>query len=171
MLHEAASHGATTLPRERDLTQGHQRFEPTDCERRNAEDRRFWAGEFLRTKGETTLDNKGRNAMVQSSRVVLGATDYGVGVDLWSAGCLLAEMFVGRPIMPGRTEVEQIHRIFKLCGSLAEDYWKIMRLPTSFRPPEHYKPSFQDSFKDMPSSSIALLTTLLSLNPRIVALP
>uniref|UniRef100_A0A1U7YEN6 Probable serine/threonine-protein kinase At1g54610 n=1 Tax=Nicotiana sylvestris TaxID=4096 RepID=A0A1U7YEN6_NICSY len=27
-----------------------------------------------------------------------------VGIDLWSAGCLLAEMFVGRPIMPGRNE-------------------------------------------------------------------
>ncbi|CAI0428592.1 unnamed protein product [Linum tenue] len=74
-------------------------------------------------------------------------------------------MFVGRPIMPGRTEVEQIHRIFKLCGSPAEDYWKIMRLPTSFRPPQHYKPTIKEAFKDLPPSSITLLSTLLSLNP------
>lgn len=37
--------------------------------------------------------------------LLLGATDYGVGVDLWSAGCILAELLAGKPIMPGRTEV------------------------------------------------------------------
>ncbi|XP_062210692.1 probable serine/threonine-protein kinase At1g54610 isoform X3 [Phragmites australis] len=36
--------------------------------------------------------------------LLLGATDYGVGVDLWSAGCILAELLYGKPIMPGRTE-------------------------------------------------------------------
>jgi serine/threonine protein kinase len=37
--------------------------------------------------------------------LLLGATDYGVGIDLWSAGCILAELLYGKPIMPGRTEV------------------------------------------------------------------
>jgi cyclin-dependent kinase 12/13 len=37
--------------------------------------------------------------------LLLGATDYSVGVDLWSAGCILAELLYGKPIMPGRTEV------------------------------------------------------------------
>lgn len=37
--------------------------------------------------------------------LLLGATDYGVSVDLWSTGCILAELFAGKPIMPGRTEV------------------------------------------------------------------
>lgn len=37
--------------------------------------------------------------------LLLGATDYGVGIDLWSAGCILAELLAGKPIMPGRTEV------------------------------------------------------------------
>ncbi|KAB2025552.1 hypothetical protein ERO13_D06G135000v2 [Gossypium hirsutum] len=36
--------------------------------------------------------------------LLLGATHYGVGVDLWSAGCILAELLSGKPIMPGRTE-------------------------------------------------------------------
>ncbi|WCJ31712.1 Cyclin-dependent kinase C-2 C [Euphorbia peplus] len=101
----------------------------------------------------------------RAPELLLGSTDYGVGIDLWSAGCLLAEMFVGRPVMPGRTEVEQLHRIFKLCGSPSEDYWKIMKLSTSFRPPQHYKPSFQEAFKDFPESCFTLLTSLLALNP------
>jgi cyclin-dependent kinase 12/13 len=37
--------------------------------------------------------------------LLLGATDYGVSIDLWSAGCILAELLAGKPIMPGRTEV------------------------------------------------------------------
>ncbi|XP_057853154.1 probable serine/threonine-protein kinase At1g54610 isoform X2 [Cryptomeria japonica] len=36
--------------------------------------------------------------------LLLGATDYGVGVDLWSTGCILAELLAGKPILPGRTE-------------------------------------------------------------------
>ncbi|XP_058080566.1 probable serine/threonine-protein kinase At1g54610 isoform X1 [Magnolia sinica] len=101
----------------------------------------------------------------RAPELLLGATDYGVGIDLWSAGCLLAEMFAGRPIMPGRTEVEQLHRIFKLCGSPSEDYWKKLKLSTSFRPPQPYKPSIVETFRDFPTSSLGLLTMLLALDP------
>lgn len=37
--------------------------------------------------------------------LLLGATFYGTAVDLWSTGCILAELYAGKPIMPGRTEV------------------------------------------------------------------
>ena len=40
--------------------------------------------------------------------LLLGATYYGVGVDLWSAGCILAELLAGKPILPGRTEVSNL---------------------------------------------------------------
>ena len=41
----------------------------------------------------------------RAPELLLGSTDYGFNIDLCSAGCLLAEMLVGRPIMPGRTGV------------------------------------------------------------------
>ena len=37
--------------------------------------------------------------------LLLGSTDYGVTADLWSTGCILAELFTGKPLLPGRTEV------------------------------------------------------------------
>ncbi|BFG15181.1 hypothetical protein CerSpe_014550 [Prunus speciosa] len=99
--------------------------------------------------------------------LLLGATDYGVGVDLWSAGCILAELLAGKPIMPGRTEVEQLHKIFKLCGSPSEEYWKKSKLPhaTIFKPQQSYKRCIAETFKDFPPSSLPLIETLLAIDP------
>ncbi|KAH7857304.1 hypothetical protein Vadar_011087 [Vaccinium darrowii] len=99
--------------------------------------------------------------------LLLGATYYGVGVDLWSAGCILAELLSGKPIMPGRTEVEQLHKIFKLCGSPSEEYWKKSRLPnaTLFKPQQPYKPCISETFKNFPPSSLPLIETLLAIDP------
>ncbi|XP_054778866.1 probable serine/threonine-protein kinase At1g09600 [Prosopis cineraria] len=103
----------------------------------------------------------------RSPELLLGSTNYGVAVDLWSAGCILAELFAGKPIMPGRTEVEQLHKIFKLCGSPSERYWKKSKLPhaTSFKPQQPYKRVVAETFKDFPSSALKLLDVLLATEP------
>ncbi|XP_071702602.1 probable serine/threonine-protein kinase At1g54610 [Rutidosis leptorrhynchoides] len=100
--------------------------------------------------------------------LLLGATYYGVGVDLWSAGCILAELLAGKPILPGRTEVEQLHKIFKLCGSPSDAYWRKYRLPnaTLFKPQHPYKRCIAETFNDFPSSSLPLLETLLAIDPK-----
>ncbi|XP_064995654.1 probable serine/threonine-protein kinase At1g54610 isoform X1 [Musa acuminata AAA Group] len=102
----------------------------------------------------------------RAPELLLGATDYGVGIDLWSAGCILAELLARKPIMPGRTEVEQLHKIFKLCGSPSEDYWKKSKLPhaTIFKPQQPYKCCIKDTFKDFPPSSMPLVETLLAID-------
>ncbi|KAJ8452519.1 hypothetical protein Cgig2_000108 [Carnegiea gigantea] len=103
----------------------------------------------------------------RAPELLLGATDYGVGIDLWSAGCILAELLAGRPIMPGRTEVEQLHKIYKLCGSPSDDYWKKSKLPnaTLFKPREPYKRGIRETFKDFPPSALSLIDTLLAMDP------
>lgn len=44
----------------------------------------------------------------RAPELLLGATAYGDAIDLWSTGCILAEMYAGKPIMPGRTEVKEL---------------------------------------------------------------
>ncbi|KAI4303776.1 hypothetical protein MLD38_039370 [Melastoma candidum] len=99
--------------------------------------------------------------------LLLGSTDYGASVDLWSVGCVFAEIFLGRPILQGRTEVEQLHKIFKLCGSPPEDYWKRTRLPhsTLFKPQQPYDSCLRESFLELPSGAVDLIETLLSVEP------
>uniref|UniRef100_A0A0D9X133 [RNA-polymerase]-subunit kinase n=1 Tax=Leersia perrieri TaxID=77586 RepID=A0A0D9X133_9ORYZ len=99
--------------------------------------------------------------------LLLGSTHYDAAVDLWSVGCVFAELFRGKPILQGRTEVEQLHKIFKLCGSPADEYWKTSKLPhaTIFKPHCPYPSTLQDVFKEMPTNALSLLQTLLSVEP------
>nr|DAD20956.1 TPA_asm: hypothetical protein HUJ06_022419 [Nelumbo nucifera] len=99
--------------------------------------------------------------------LLLGATHYGIAVDLWSTGCILAELYAGKPIMPGRTEVEQLHKIFKLCGSPSEEYWRKSKLPhaTIFKPQQPYRRCVAEVFKDFPPAALELMEMLLSIDP------
>lgn len=65
-------------------------------------------------------------------------------------------------------QVEQLHKILKLCGSPPEDYWMKTRLPraTSFKPQGQYKRLVAERFKDVPTTTLSLIEKLLSLEPR-----
>lgn len=64
-------------------------------------------------------------------------------------------------------QVEQLHKIFKLCGSPSEEYWKKSKLPhaTIFKPQQSYKRCISETFKDFPPSSLPLIETLLAIDP------
>ncbi|CAK9179379.1 unnamed protein product, partial [Ilex paraguariensis] len=127
----------------------------------------FGLATFFRTNQKQPLTSRVVTLWYRPPELLLGATDYGVAVDLWSAGCILAELYAGKPIMPGRTEVEQLHKIFKLCGSPSEEYWKKSKLPhaTIFKPQQPYKRCVLETFKGFPSSALALLDVLLAVEP------
>ncbi|KAG5594283.1 hypothetical protein H5410_035515 [Solanum commersonii] len=97
--------------------------------------------------------------------LLLGSNSYGVGVDLWGVGCVLGELFTGKPIMPGKTEVDQLHKIFKLCGSPSDDFWLQSKLPNAniFKPIEPYRWILRATFHDLPAAAVGLMDTLLSI--------
>lgn len=65
----------------------------------------FGLATFYRTNQKQSLTSRVVTLWYRPPELLLGSTDYGPTVDLWSAGCILAELFAGKPIMPGRTEV------------------------------------------------------------------
>lgn len=127
----------------------------------------FGLATFFHPEQKQPLTSRVVTLWYRPPELLLGSTEYGVAVDLWSTGCILAELLAGKPIMPGRTEVEQLHKIFKLCGSPSEDYWKKSKLPhaTIFKPQQPYKRCIRETFKEFPASSLSLLDKLLAIDP------
>ena len=53
--------------------------------------------------------------MCRAPEVILGAA-YDEAIDMWSLGCVLAELFLGWPLFPGATEYDQICYISQMLG-------------------------------------------------------
>ena len=58
----------------------------------------------------------------RAPEVLLGARHYSTAIDLWSVGCIFAEMVMrGIPLFPGDSEIDQIFKIFRLVIHLSRD--------------------------------------------------
>lgn len=55
--------------------------------------------------------------------VLMGSRQYSTSIDIWSVGCIFAEMATGRPLFPGTSVRDQLLRIFKLLGTPTEESW------------------------------------------------
>ncbi|CDW56097.1 glycogen synthase kinase 3 beta [Trichuris trichiura] len=53
----------------------------------------------------------------RAPELIFGATDYTTSIDVWSAGCVLAELLLGQPIFPGESGVDQLVEIIKILGT------------------------------------------------------
>ncbi|KAJ3893590.1 Pkinase-domain-containing protein, partial [Lentinula edodes] len=81
----------------------------------------------------TTFDGRERRERKYTNCVVtrwyrppellLGARNYGGEVDIWGIGCVFGEMFSRRPILPGNSDVDQLDRIWGLCGTPNQHTW------------------------------------------------
>lgn len=49
----------------------------------------------------------------RAPEILLGCTKYSCSVDLWSVGCIIAEMYNKRPLLTGDSDVDQLYRIFR----------------------------------------------------------
>ncbi|KAK8967303.1 putative serine/threonine-protein kinase [Platanthera guangdongensis] len=72
----------------------------------------FGLATFFSTELKHPLTSRVVTLWYRPPELLLGAQDYGISVDLWSSGCILAELLAGKPIMPGRTEVRVEHIAF-----------------------------------------------------------
>lgn len=59
----------------------------------------------------------------RAPELLLGQKKYSTSVDVWSIGCIFAEIFLRRPLFEGKVEVHQLGLIFKLTGAPVEETW------------------------------------------------
>ncbi|KAL9233747.1 hypothetical protein vseg_008703 [Gypsophila vaccaria] len=128
----------------------------------------FGLANFINVRYKQPLTSRVVTLWYRPPELLLGSTNYGAYVDMWSVGCVFAELLVGKSILKGKTEVEQLHKIFKLCGSPQEEYWEKSKLvhATMFKPQAPYESSLRERFKSLPEHTVALLETLLSIEPQ-----
>jgi len=71
----------------------------------------------------------------RAPEVLLGSRHYSTAIDMWSVGCIMAEMVMsGLPLFPGDSEIDQIFKIFKILGTPNETTWPgVSQLP-DFKP-------------------------------------
>ncbi|GJP49655.1 hypothetical protein CLOM_g8838 [Closterium sp. NIES-68] len=67
----------------------------------------------------------------RAPELLLGVRKYSTAVDMWSAGCIMAELLCKEPLLPGKSELDQIDKIFKLLGTPTEKIWpEFAQLPS-----------------------------------------
>ena len=49
----------------------------------------------------------------RAPEILLGGRQYSTGVDMWSVGCIFAEMCTRKPLFPGDSEIDEIFKIFR----------------------------------------------------------
>ena len=59
----------------------------------------------------------------RAPEILLGTKFYTPSVDIWSLGCILAEMSEKRGLFPGDSEIDQLFRIFRTLGTPDETNW------------------------------------------------
>lgn len=66
----------------------------------------------------------------RAPEILLGAKKYATGIDLWSVGCIIAELSNLEPLFPGESEIDQLFKIFRVWGTPSELNWHgVSKLP------------------------------------------
>ncbi|GLJ37019.1 hypothetical protein SUGI_0750140 [Cryptomeria japonica] len=102
----------------------------------------------------------------RAPEVLLGSTHYSTPVDIWSVGCIFAEMVRRRPLFPGDSELQQLLHIFRLLGTPNEDIWPGVNVLRDWHEYPQWKP--QNVARAVPTlspSGIDLLTKMLHYDP------
>ncbi|DBA78605.1 hypothetical protein WJX77_008465 [Trebouxia sp. C0004] len=110
----------------------------------------------------------------RAPELIFGATDYTAAIDVWSVGCVMAELLLGKPIFPGESGVDQLVEIIKVLGTpTREEIYSMNPNYTEFKFPKITAHPWSKVFsKRMPADAVDLVSKLLHYSPvtRLTAL-
>ncbi|KAJ8499698.1 hypothetical protein OPV22_010250 [Ensete ventricosum] len=105
----------------------------------------------------------------RAPELIFGATEYSTAIDMWSVGCVLAELLIGQPIFPGESGVDQLVEIIKILGTPTREEIKCMnRNYTEFKFPQIKAHPWHKLFhKWIPPEAVDLVSRLLQYSPNL----
>ncbi|KAI3958394.1 hypothetical protein MKW98_011082 [Papaver atlanticum] len=105
----------------------------------------------------------------RAPELIFGATEYTTAIDMWSAGCVFAELLLGQPLFPGESGVDQLVEVIKVLGTPTREEIKCMNPNyTEFKFPQIKAHPWHKVFhKRMPPEAVDLVSRLLQYSPSL----
>ena len=109
----------------------------------------------------------------RAPELIFGASDYTPAIDVWSVGCVAAELLLGSPLFPGESGVDQLVEIIKVLGTPSRQEIAAMNPNyTDFKFPQIRAHPWSKVFsKRMPAEAVDLVARLLRYAPGERATP
>ena len=105
----------------------------------------------------------------RAPEILLGSNRYTKGVDMWSVGCILGEMLLGRPVFPGTSTMNQIEKIIEVTGRPDIEDIESIHSPFAATMLESIRPTsqtpLQEVFPNVSNEALDLLQQCLFFNP------
>eukprot|EP00735_Rhodelphis_limneticus_P015373 TRINITY_DN9605_c0_g1::TRINITY_DN9605_c0_g1_i1::g.12177::m.12177 TRINITY_DN9605_c0_g1::TRINITY_DN9605_c0_g1_i1::g.12177 ORF type:complete len:526 (+),score=36.08,sp/Q5JK68/CDKC2_ORYSJ/49.22/1e-137,Pkinase/PF00069.20/2e-74,Pkinase_Tyr/PF07714.12/4.2e-35,Kinase-like/PF14531.1/15,Kinase-like/PF14531.1/0.0011,APH/PF01636.18/0.0042,Kdo/PF06293.9/0.15 TRINITY_DN9605_c0_g1_i1:138-1715(+) len=132
---------------------------------------------LARTGNAAQLTNRVITIWYRPPELLLGANKYSSAIDMWSVGCIFAELMEGKPILRGENEVAQMSEIIKLCGTPSKDTTSVYSWPDFYKPGNKELPhmsivaaksverTIHARFSHFSPSALDLLDKMLLLDP------
>lgn len=102
----------------------------------------------------------------RAPEVLLGASHYSTPVDIWSVGCIFAEMSRKQPLFPGDSELQQLLHIFRLLGTPNDQIWPgVQKLRDWHDYPQWQPQNLARAVPDLDPKGLDLLRKMLQYEP------
>lgn len=103
----------------------------------------------------------------RAPEILLNAVEYSTPVDIWSVGCIFAELYTFLPLFQGDSEIDQIFKIFRLLGTPTEEDWagvtELKNYKSTF--PKWKPKELSEEVDGMDEQALDLLKQMLVLDP------
>lgn len=105
----------------------------------------------------------------RAPEILMGSREYGIGVDIWSLGCVFIQLFTNRPIFQGDCQVQQLMLIFNTLGTPNPSTWNSIEDVPDFSPdfPKFKRRGFGHliGINDFDDVALDLLEKMLEIDP------
>ncbi|XP_015606863.1 cyclin-dependent kinase 11A isoform X2 [Cephus cinctus] len=106
----------------------------------------------------------------RAPELLLNGNEYSTPIDIWSVGCIFAELLRMEALFPGKSEIDQLNRIFKELGTPSDRVWPgysklpmVQKIPFAHYPVNNLRQRFSLSLSDL---GIELLNKFLTYDPQ-----
>ncbi|XP_064632614.1 mitogen-activated protein kinase 12-like [Lineus longissimus] len=104
----------------------------------------------------------------RAPEVIFNWTQYTESVDIWSVGCIMAELYTGRALFKGTDSLDQLKKIIKFCGKPSREFIESMSRDAReylLKLPDHPMTDFKSHFHMCSPNAVDVLEKMLEIDP------